>query len=63
MQKARIELRRSLDQLNEAKKTLPYNFELALVAAEVQLVVELMILASKSVMFRAVAVFCEFVCD
>ncbi|MFH4978061.1 hypothetical protein AB6A40_004770 [Gnathostoma spinigerum] len=45
--KARIELRRSLKFLDETRKSLPYNFELALVLAEVQLVTELMVLASR----------------
>ncbi|KHJ74805.1 hypothetical protein OESDEN_25579, partial [Oesophagostomum dentatum] len=39
--KARIELRRSLMALDAARKTLPYNFELALVLAEIKLVTEL----------------------
>ncbi len=47
LQKARIELRRSLKALDEARKTLPYNFELALVLAEIQLVTELLVLASR----------------
>ncbi len=46
-QKARIELRRSLKVLDEARKLLPYNYELALVLAEIQLVTELMVLASR----------------
>lgn len=46
-QKSRIELRRSLKALDEARKELPYNFELALVLAEIQLVSELMVLASR----------------
>uniref|UniRef100_A0A915AR21 Eukaryotic translation initiation factor 3 subunit K n=1 Tax=Parascaris univalens TaxID=6257 RepID=A0A915AR21_PARUN len=45
--KARIELRRSLKALDEARKLLPYNFELALVLAEIQLVTELMVLATR----------------
>uniref|UniRef100_A0A914UIA0 Uncharacterized protein n=1 Tax=Plectus sambesii TaxID=2011161 RepID=A0A914UIA0_9BILA len=45
--KSRIELRRSLKALDETRKELPYNFELALVLAEVQLVSELMALASR----------------
>lgn len=45
--KARIELRRSLKALEETRKRLPYNFELALVLAEIQLVTELMVLASR----------------
>ncbi|TKR69116.1 hypothetical protein L596_021312 [Steinernema carpocapsae] len=45
--KARIELRKSLKALDEARKQLPYNFELALVLAEIQLVTELMVLISK----------------
>ena len=49
LQKARIELRKALQELNDIKKNLPYNFELALTVAEVQLVTELMILASRCV--------------
>ncbi|KAK0410679.1 hypothetical protein QR680_005270 [Steinernema hermaphroditum] len=45
--KARIELRKCLKALDEARKQLPYNFELALVLAEIQLVTELMVLISK----------------
>ncbi|VDL76102.1 unnamed protein product [Nippostrongylus brasiliensis] len=45
--KARIELRRSLLALDAARKTLPYNFELALVLAEIKLVTELMVLTSR----------------
>ncbi|KAK6754518.1 hypothetical protein RB195_013490 [Necator americanus] len=45
--KARIELRRSLMALDAARKTLPYNFELALVLAEIKLVTELMVLTSR----------------
>lgn len=47
LQKARIELRRSLMALDAARKTLPYNFELALVLAEIKLVTELMVLTSR----------------
>ena len=46
-QKSRIELRRSLKALDEARKALPYNFELALVLAEIQLVTELMVLVAR----------------
>ncbi|OZC09815.1 ankyrin repeat protein [Onchocerca flexuosa] len=45
--KARIELKRSLKILDQAKKRLPYNYELALVLAEIQFVTELMILVCK----------------
>ncbi|KJH51492.1 SAC3/GANP family protein [Dictyocaulus viviparus] len=45
--RARIELRRSLMALDEARKSLPYNFELALVLAEIKLVTELMVLISR----------------
>uniref|UniRef100_A0A0N4ZT12 ANK_REP_REGION domain-containing protein n=1 Tax=Parastrongyloides trichosuri TaxID=131310 RepID=A0A0N4ZT12_PARTI len=45
--KARIELRKSMKALNDARKYLPYNFELALVLAEIQLVTELMTLLSR----------------
>uniref|UniRef100_A0A0K0FKT5 ANK_REP_REGION domain-containing protein n=1 Tax=Strongyloides venezuelensis TaxID=75913 RepID=A0A0K0FKT5_STRVS len=45
--KARIELRKSMKALNDARKHLPYNFELALVLAEIQLVTELMTLLSR----------------
>uniref|UniRef100_A0A915PNC0 ANK_REP_REGION domain-containing protein n=1 Tax=Setaria digitata TaxID=48799 RepID=A0A915PNC0_9BILA len=45
--KARIELKRSLRALDQAKKRLPYNYELALVLAEIQLITELMILTCK----------------
>ncbi|VDN06998.1 unnamed protein product [Thelazia callipaeda] len=45
--KARIELKRSLIALDRAKKSLPYNYELALVLAEIQLITELMILACR----------------
>ncbi|EFO22843.1 hypothetical protein LOAG_05646 [Loa loa] len=45
--KARIELKRSLKALDKAKKRLPYNYELALVLAEIQIITELMVLACK----------------
>ncbi|CEF64188.1 Ankyrin repeat and Glycoside hydrolase, catalytic domain and Beta-hexosaminidase, bacteial type, N-terminal domain and Ankyrin repeat-containing domain-containing protein [Strongyloides ratti] len=45
--KARIELRKSMKALNDARKHLPYNFELALVLAEIQLITELMTLLSR----------------
>ncbi|KAF8386057.1 hypothetical protein PRIPAC_75199, partial [Pristionchus pacificus] len=45
--KARIELRRSLRALDDARRSLPYNFELALVLAEIKLVTELLVLASR----------------
>ncbi|KAM3717216.1 putative ankyrin repeat protein [Dirofilaria immitis] len=45
--KARIELNRSLKALNQTRKHLPYNYELALVLAEIQFVTELMILVCK----------------
>nr|CDP96548.2 Bm5811 [Brugia malayi] len=45
--KARIELKRSLKILDRAKKHLPYNYELALVLAEIQIITELMVLACK----------------
>jgi len=45
--KARIELTRCLQALHNLKKELPYNFDLALCVAEVQLITELMILATK----------------
>ncbi|GMT12433.1 hypothetical protein PFISCL1PPCAC_3730, partial [Pristionchus fissidentatus] len=45
--KARIELRRSLKALDDARRLLPYNFELALVLAEIKLVTELLVLASR----------------
>ncbi|CAG9532960.1 unnamed protein product [Cercopithifilaria johnstoni] len=45
--KARIELKRSLKALDQAKKRLPYNYELALVLAEIQIITELMVLACK----------------
>ncbi|CAI4223296.1 unnamed protein product [Auanema sp. JU1783] len=45
--KARIELRRSLQALDNARRMLPYNFELALVLAEIKLVTELMVLTSR----------------
>lgn len=35
--------------LDQARKRLPYNYELALVLAEIQLVTELMVLACKFV--------------
>nr|CDJ93110.1 Protein T16G1.9 [Haemonchus contortus] len=50
--KARIELRRSLMALDAARKTLPYNFELALVLAEIKLVTELMVLTSSLLEIR-----------
>uniref|UniRef100_A0A158Q7M1 Eukaryotic translation initiation factor 3 subunit K n=1 Tax=Elaeophora elaphi TaxID=1147741 RepID=A0A158Q7M1_9BILA len=45
--KARIELKRSLKALDRAKKSLPYNYELALVLAEIEIITELMVLACK----------------
>uniref|UniRef100_A0AAF5RVM1 ANK_REP_REGION domain-containing protein n=1 Tax=Wuchereria bancrofti TaxID=6293 RepID=A0AAF5RVM1_WUCBA len=45
--KARIELKRSLKILDRAKKHLPYNYELALVLAEIQIITELMVLTCK----------------
>ncbi|GMR60058.1 hypothetical protein PMAYCL1PPCAC_30253, partial [Pristionchus mayeri] len=45
--KARIELRRSLKALDDARRSLPYNFELALVLAEIKLVTELLVLATR----------------
>lgn len=45
-----MELKRSLRILDETRRKLPYNFELALILAEVQLVTELMILASRFVL-------------
>ena len=45
--KARVELQRMLRSLGEAKKALPYRYDLALAVAEVQLVAELMILAAR----------------
>lgn len=42
-----MELRKSARALDEARKLLPYNFELALVLAEIRLVTELLSLASK----------------
>uniref|UniRef100_A0A914DSW0 Beta-hexosaminidase bacterial type N-terminal domain-containing protein n=1 Tax=Acrobeloides nanus TaxID=290746 RepID=A0A914DSW0_9BILA len=45
--KSRIELQKSMRALNEARKQMPYNYELALVLAEIQLVTELMTLISK----------------
>lgn len=45
--KARIELRRTSAALDHARKFLPYNFELALVLAEIKLVTELMVLVSR----------------
>ncbi|CAJ0950035.1 unnamed protein product, partial [Mesorhabditis belari] len=45
--RARMELRKSARALDEARKSLPYNFELALVLAEIRLVTELLSLASR----------------
>lgn len=45
--KARNELRRCLRSLEETRKQLPYNYELALVLAEIQVVTELMMLSSR----------------
>ncbi|CAD6187028.1 unnamed protein product [Caenorhabditis auriculariae] len=45
--KARIELRRASAALDLARRMLPYNFELALVLAEIKLVTELMVLTSR----------------
>ncbi|CDW56576.1 Ank domain containing protein [Trichuris trichiura] len=46
-QKARIELQRCHDRLEVAKKAMPYNYELALCVAEVQLVIDMMILGAR----------------
>ncbi|CAJ0563243.1 unnamed protein product, partial [Mesorhabditis spiculigera] len=45
--RARVELRKSARALDEARKSLPYNFELALVLAEIRLATELLGLASR----------------
>lgn len=45
--KARVELRRSLKALDDTRRLLPYNFELALVLAEIRLVTELLVLACR----------------
>ncbi|CAB3397780.1 unnamed protein product [Caenorhabditis bovis] len=45
--KARIELKRATAALDTARRMLPYNFELALILAEIKLVTELMVLTSR----------------